>query len=195
MSRLRAQPPAATVPGVSADPRIDALMEMVAGLAATVGQLAETVALQAGAASAPPAPGTRDLSHIVFTQTHGYAPLVPVAEAGEEAEYRRYRLAKALNIIGSHAGQELIEHGARGFYRKLQREEGQVQLNIPPNIARLLIEDACTEDEAEGREMSEDLLKVWSPTPPPDANIDPATVSMDPSGNVIQAIELPPKFR
>lgn len=128
-------------------------------LTAAVGALTERVAQGADPPSAP----ARDLSHIVFSTESGYEPLVPMNEENQE---RRARLAISLGVFGEPAGATVMNEGARGLYRQLDRGDGG-----PPKIAdpaiRMMIADAGLEDEREAIEMSHDLLKVWDPAAPP----------------------------
>jgi len=137
------------------DEKLDALLGAVAQLTTVVGALAQTVAVQPDPAASAPAP---DTALPVMTLDDGYADLVYM---NEENIHRRTRLAVVLGIHGTEPGRELVEHGARGFYRRLEREEGQERLQFRRDHARMLVEDALLEDPKEAADMGADLLKVW----------------------------------
>lgn len=139
------------------------ILAALAQLTVVVGELAAKVE-----GAAPIA--TRDLSHIHLTQDSGYVPLVPSEDANVPA---RYRLGKMLHLTpGSPAMCALMDGGARGFYRGLAREEGQLRVELPRDTALALIADANTEDPREALDMSHDLLKVWQPTEAPIIGVD-----------------------
>ncbi len=79
----------------------------------------------------------------------------------DENLLRRTKLAQSLGVLGGPAGQALIEGGARGFYRGLERDEGQDRIELPRSLATALIEDALAEDPREAGHMGMDLLNIW----------------------------------
>lgn len=133
------------------------ILAVLARLSTVVESLAQTVALQAGTGSGPAAP---DLPLPEFTLESGYAELVPLDSENVE---RRTRLAADLGILADVSGAELIQWGARGFYRKLERDEGQERLIIRRDLAVRLVEDAQLEDVDEAQSMGRDLLAIWEP--------------------------------
>lgn len=155
------------------DPRIDALIEHMAALTGVVGQLAQVVAAQTAApAEAAPRPPV----NLNMTQDSGYAPL---AGPGPDNERRRWKLAKALGYGPS--GPELdtiLEHGARGYYRKLERPDGVVRLEIPLAHAHALIADAELECPLESKGMGMDLCQVWDLAEPGDRAVDAVRVEL-----------------
>lgn len=126
-------------------------------LVTVVGSLADTVAQLADGGSGPAAPA---LPLPVFTQEPGFAPLAPLDSDNVE---RRTRLAADLGILAEVSGAELIQWGARGFYRKLDRDEGQERLIVRHDLAVRLVQDAEAEDVAEAQAMGRDLLARWEP--------------------------------
>lgn len=135
------------------DPRLDQILDALGQLTAVVGALAQHVALADTVAGAPPEPVKLELS-----QEDPYLPLVP---ADDDNLLRRTRLAQALGILGTPAGAALVNTGARGFYRGLERDEGQERLAIPRHLGVQLVEDALLEDVREAGDMGLDLLKIW----------------------------------
>ena len=138
------------------DPRVDSLIEQMSALTLAVGALAEHVARADSPGSAPAPVDAPPLP--VFTQDDGYEDLTPM---NDENCARRTRLASELGILGTEPGRELVEHGARGFYRRLERPEGQERIELPRDLARRLVEDALLEDAKEAADMGADLLKFW----------------------------------
>lgn len=134
------------------DPRIDAILAAISQLTTVVGALAQHVASADTAASAS------DVRLPVLSQDDGYAALCPL---DDENATRRTRLAADLGILSTPGGEELIRHGARGFYRALHREEGRERIELPVTLARRLVEDALLEDHKEAADMGADLLKIW----------------------------------
>lgn len=139
------------------DDKLDALLGAVGALVTTVGSLAESVAQLADPGSGP-APEPLPLPE--FTLESGYAELVPLDSTNVE---RRTRLAADLVILADVSGAELIRWGARGFYRRLERDEGQERLTIRHDLAVRLVQDAELEDVAEAQAMGRDLLARWDP--------------------------------
>lgn len=140
------------------DEKLDALLGAVSQLTTVVGALAQHVAQGADTAASapdaePPAP-----PNFVLKQDDPYEPLV---EMTDDNVVRRTRLAAELGILGTEPGRELVEHGARGFYRRLEREDGQERIVMRRDLARRLVEDALLEDPREAADMGADLLKVW----------------------------------
>lgn len=141
--------------------RFDAMIDKVDALSDTVAQLAD----RADGASAP----SYDVSHIQMTQEQPYAPLVP---RNDENEFRRFKLARDLGLIGHPEGQTIIESGGRGYYREYQIAHEDAEREVwPTHKARLLIEDALVECPLEAADMGADLLLVWDDegVPPPGA--------------------------
>lgn len=136
------------------DPRLDQILEALGQLTAVVGALAQHVALADTGAGAPSTPPVA----LHLTQEDPYLDLVP---ANDDNLLRRTRLAQALEILGTPAGAALVNTGARGFYRGLERDEGQERHSIPRHIAVQLVEDALLEDPREAGDMGLDLLKIW----------------------------------
>lgn len=140
--------------------------EQIASLAALIGSVAGAVSdLTAEVAhladrldGSDTAPAPVDVSHIRFTNEPEHLPLI---EPNEENSARRVALARMLDILGTPAGNELVLHGARGFYRGLMREPGAERIELRRDIARGLVEDALTEDPDEAAEMGRDLLAIW----------------------------------
>lgn len=124
-------------------------------LVTTVGSLAESVAQLADHGSGP-APEPLPLP--VFSNEPDFAPLAPLDADNVE---RRTRLAADLGILGEPAGAELVQWGARGFYRKLERNDGQERIHMRRDLAVRLVQDAESEDLAEAQAMSRDLLAFW----------------------------------
>ena len=130
-------------------------------LVTVVGSLAESVAqLTADGGSGPAAPAQPSIDHIKFSTDPGFAPLVPLDADNVD---RRTRLANDLGILGEPLGAELIRHGARGFYRLLDRDNDRCENPVPRALAIRLCEDATTEDVREAQDMGRDLLMHWSP--------------------------------
>ncbi len=116
----------------------------------------------------------------------GYSALCPRTP---ENQGRRVELALALQCVGTPAGAALLAGGARGFFRSLEREDGQPTHNLPQHIAQLLVADAALEDSREAIEMSHELLKVWAPRDMPQAGVDAPTVAIGPGGQVAVAVQ------
>lgn len=131
-------------------------------LVTVVGSLAETVAQLADTGSGPAAsqPEQPSAAHIKFSTDPGFEPLVPLDADNVD---RRTRLANDLGILGEPLGAELIRHGARGFYRLLDRDNDRCENPVPRQLAIRLCEDATTEDVREAQDMGRDLLMHWSP--------------------------------
>ncbi len=177
---LKAPAGPATIPAMAdpaEDTKLDTVLAALAQLTTVVGSLAESVAHMADRPSDPAAPAPR--APVQLVEDEGYKPLTPRTP---ENQGERVNAALMLNLIGTPAGAELLANGARGFYRKLEREDGQLQLGIPCDIALLLIEQASREDPREAQEMSADLLKVWAPNSMPVAGVDQPTVSVSKDG-------------
>lgn len=176
-SALRRLYGSATVQPMPEDPRMDTILSALAQLTTVVGSLAESVAQIADNGSGPAASGagSMDVSHIKFSTDHGYADLVPL---GPDNVERRTRLANDLGILGDPAGAELIQWGARGFYRKLDKDEGQDRIEMRRDLATRLVQDAQDEDVREAQDMGRDLLAVWDPTDEADF-IAPAVLLAD----------------
>lgn len=136
------------------DEKLDALLAAVGGLTTAVGELVGQIGAQPTAAAAPPSPAPT----FELTQDDGYSALV---EMDDSNIVRRTQLAADLGILGTEPGAELVKHGARGFYRRLMRDEGQDRLEFRRDHARRLVEDALLEDVKEANDMGADLLKVW----------------------------------
>ncbi len=186
--RLPCKASPGTIPGM-ADPaadKLDSVLAALAQLTTVVGSLAESVAHMADHPSGPAA--TPERAPVQLVEDVGYAPLTP---RSPENQGERVSLALMLDLVGTPAGAELLAHGARGFFRKLEREDGQMQLGIPRDIALLMIEQAGREDVREAQEMSEELLKVWAPTDMPVAGVDAPTVAVSKDG-VAVATQRPP---
>jgi fermentation-respiration switch protein FrsA (DUF1100 family) len=130
-------------------------------LVTVVGSLAETVAQLADPGSGPAAPAQPSAAHIKFSTDPGFAPLVPLD--GDNVD-RRTRLADDLGILGEPLGAELIRHGARGFYRLLDRDNDRCENPVRRDLAIRLVEDATLEDPEEAKDMGRDLLMVWDAT-------------------------------
>lgn len=158
------------------DDKLDTLLEAVGKLTEVVGALAQHVATTDTGASAPTAPPVT----LNLTQDDPYLPLVPV---NDDNMSRRLQLANQLGIIGNPAGAELVEHGARGFYRRLDKDAdaGEVRLgeHIPRALLMLLVEDALLEDPREAADMGLDLLKVWDADEAPAPGDAQVVVHMD----------------
>ena len=143
----------------SVDEQIAQLATLIGSVAGAVSELTSEVAHLADRIDqSDTAPAPVDLSHIEFVQGPRHAPLI---EPNEENSGRRVALAVALDILGTPAGNELVMHGARGFYRGLLREPGAERIELRRDIARGLVEDALTEDPDEAAEMGRDLLAIW----------------------------------
>lgn len=142
-----------------ADTRLDDILAALGQLTSVVGALAQHVA-QSTADSGARAPSPADDGEVTFvvTQDDPYLDLVPM---DDENATRRTRLAAELGVLGQPAGAELVQWGARGFYRKLERDEGQVRIELPRDLARRLVEDALGEDPREAADMGADLLCIW----------------------------------
>lgn len=141
--------------------KLDLILMALQGLSTDVGALAERVAeIEAGASSAPA------FEPFTMTNTHSFEPLVPL---DDDNELPRYKMCKAIGILGTPAGEAYMAGGARGFYRGLDRDEGQERLRIPRGVALALVEEAGLEDAQEAIDMGADLLKVW---PEEDEGID-----------------------
>lgn len=166
------------MPGVD-DPqpdRIDRLAAQMEQLIGVVGALAETVALQADIqASAPAAAPARTELHA----DEGHLPLVPLSA---DNKVERLTLAHELGVLGTPGGDALLAGGARGFFRGLDREEGQLAITLPRAWSVRLIEEATLEDPREAIEMGHELLKVWDSDEPPVPGVDPPTVLLDKHG-------------
>ncbi len=134
------------------DPRLDQILEALGQLTTVVGALAQHVASADTGASAP-APPTFEL-----TQDDPYLPLLPTSD---DNLLRRTKLAQDLGVLGSPGGAALIDGGARGFYRGLERDEGQLRIELPRHLAVRLVEDALGEDPREAGDMGLDLLSIW----------------------------------
>lgn len=141
----------------TSDEKLDALLNAVGQLTTVVGALAQTVA-QSTADSAAGVPAPSDEVTFVVTQDDAYLPLVPRTD---DNLLQRTKLAAELGVLGTPAGAELVEHGARGFYRSLDRDEGSERIELPRDLARRLVEDALAEDPREAAHMGRDLLCVW----------------------------------
>lgn len=168
----------------AADDKLDTVLAALAQLTEVVGSLASSVAQIADRPSGSAAPAERAPTQLV--EDPGYSELTP---RSPENQGRRVELALALGIVGQPAGEALIEWGARGFFRGLEREEGQLALNLPIDIARRLVADASLEDPREAIEMSHELLKVWDATPAPDPQVDAPTVAIGKGGEVQVAVQ------
>lgn len=187
--RLRTLPGRGIVPAMAApadDTKLDTVLAALAQLTNVVGSLAESVAQIADRPSGPATPPERTVVQLV--EDTGYSPLTP---RSPENQGERVNLALLLNVVGTPGGAELLEHGARGFYRRLEREDGQLTLGIPRDAAVLMVEQAAREDQREAVEMSADLLKVWAPGGMPIAGVDAPTVSVSKDG-VAVATTRPP---
>ncbi len=144
------------------DEKLDALLGAVGTLVTTVGSLAESVAHLADAPSGPATPAAQpSAAHIKFSTDPGFAPLVPLDADNVD---RRTRLANDLGILGEPLGAELIRHGARGFYRLLDRDNDRCENPVPRSLAIRLVDDATTEDVLEAQDMGRDLLMHWDAT-------------------------------
>ncbi len=184
--RLQPAPRPATISSMDSDPRLDTILTALGQLTTVVGSLAASVAQIADRPSdpaAPPPPTT-----VALTQDPGYSPLTP---RSPDNQGERIQAALELGILGTPAGLELVEWGARGFYRKLEREDGQLSLNIPRHVSLMLVKQAAAEDRREGEDMSADLLKVWSPQDMPVPGVDAPTVAIAPDGSVVVAASAP----
>ncbi len=142
------------------DEKLDILLGAMSTLVTTVGSLAESVAHLADAPSGPATPEQPSIEHIKFSTDPGFAPLVPLSADNVD---RRTRLANDLGILGEPLGAELIRHGARGFYRLLDRDNDRCENPVPRALAVRLVDDATTEDVREAQDMGRDLLMHWSP--------------------------------
>lgn len=135
---------------------LDDILAAVGALAETVKAQGEQIAALAGATV--PADAAEDLSHIVFEQGNGaYAPLV---ELGAGNQSRRLLLAQMWELGSSEAGA-VLDSGARGLYRKLERPENLDGPLLARHIALAMVGDALTEDALEAADMGADLLKDW----------------------------------
>lgn len=128
---------------------MSSMIDKVDTLSDTVAQLAE----RAEGASA----ASHDVSHIHMSNEAPYAPLVP---PDDENEFRRYKLVKALGLLGTPEQQIILDEGGRGYYRHYQL--GNPEREIWPNhMARLVIEDALVECPLEAADMGADLMLQW----------------------------------
>lgn len=135
---------------------IGGLVEVVKTQAATVDALAERVAHIADSSGA-----STVAAFVPFemTQETSYSDLTPTDDGNE---LRRYRLAAALGILGQPSGDELLRHGARGFYRSLDRGDMMIHEMIPREICVWLVQDAELEDVTEAQNMATELLPMLS---------------------------------
>lgn len=158
------------------DDKLDTLLDAVGKLTEVVGALAQHVALADTGAGAP----TPEPVELHLSQDDPYEPLVPV---NDDNLSRRTMLAHRLGILGNPAGAELVQHGARGFYRRLDKDPdaGEVRLgeHIPRPLLMLLVEDALLEDPREAADMGLDLLKVWDADEAPAPGEAATLVHMD----------------
>lgn len=141
-----------------ADPTMQEVLAAIGGLAKTVEALSERVAHIADTPSVPTVVDP-DFVPFVMTQESSYAPLVPT---NDDNELRRFKLAQALGILHEPSGRELLEHGARGFWRKLDLGDQLAYEVIPRPIAVSLVMDAELEDPHEAQSMGAELLPMLS---------------------------------
>lgn len=135
-----------------------AILSALGQLTASVDALGEKLAHQAEPPSAP-----AEFIPFEMSQDHGYAPLVA---ANADNELGRFKLAQSMGILGAPAGEELLARGARGWYRRLDRSEGQLIHEIYPRDIRMaLVIDADSEDSREAIDMATDLLPVLADDP------------------------------
>lgn len=147
-----------------ADPTMEQLLALVGSIAESVKAQGETVAaLSERVAQLADSPGAATVSPefvpFVMSQESAYAPLVPT---DDDNELRRFKLAQALGILHEESGRELLAHGARGFFRKLDLGDQMVHELIPRHLGVQLVQDAELEDIAEAQNMGMALLPMLS---------------------------------